>query len=959
MRASQIEVGGVYSAKVNGGLTQVKVDAIRNRRSDSRTVYDVTNLKTGRKITFESAAKFRVEIKEQKNVIKREQSNSVGSSKGRNSEDRPVNRDSVGSEAGSSEETRQSDAPSHPGVRQDQSTGSVVPVAKSHLGGLAAKLQQRQSDSVHPHLIIEARAGTGKTTTLIEGLKVMKGLPSRITPSPQQQAIWDQLRLSADAKTICFVAFNKSIATELQERVPAGCEAMTMHSMGFKACQRQFGRLEPNSYVVQDIISEITEVDIRKLRYDQPVLLKATEELVGLCKQNLIGDSFSDSSYWWEELDKLTSHYDVDLNGSRSQVYDLVPKVLERCKQPVGKISFDDMIWLPVVLNLPMVKYDLLLVDECLPSWTPVMMDNGSSKEIKDVQVGDRVRSYNTTTGRAMNCSVTAVQKLPNKKPLLKIKVKHNHKTAGNRKSNFVVCTVDHKIWTVNRGWVQAQEVQLGDSVIIETAAKTTQRGKIAGQGRDKLSTLHIGNEKGLGNTGGTKENFNRIKGGNGRGLTTPQRVLLDALGEGWEAEFSVSTGGRGHGYPTCYKIDIANPESMVAIELDGNSHVNAEEIDNRKDAFLESRGWKVIRLKNREVARDLDGCVQQAICIDGKHCPMVATVESIDPTYITEHHVYDITVDVCHAFYANGILVHNCQDLNRCQQALAKIAGKRLILCGDPKQAIYGFAGADSQSMARMQEELSATSRCHEDNCIVLPLNVTRRCGKAIVAEANKIVPDFKAHESNPEGKISKAVMKSETGPTYQAQVNDGDFILCRTNAPLIQQCFRFIKAGRKANIQGRDVAAGLIKTVNKVCKNSGYASDLLTPVNSFVGKLSDWLHAEQQKENAKRFPNESKLITLQDRHDCLLCFTEGSQTVAQVVEKINTIFTDDKTSAGIKLSSIHKSKGLESKRVFFLKPKGSNYPTKSEWEANESRNLEYVAITRAIEELIYVYEE
>lgn len=68
MKANEIKVGGIYVAKVSGKLTEVRVDEIRERpgfrsggkkiRQD-RTVYGVTNLKTGRTTTFESAMKFR------------------------------------------------------------------------------------------------------------------------------------------------------------------------------------------------------------------------------------------------------------------------------------------------------------------------------------------------------------------------------------------------------------------------------------------------------------------------------------------------------------------------------------------------------------------------------------------------------------------------------------------------------------------------------------------------------------------------------------------------------------------------------------------------------------------------------------------------------------------------------------------------------------------------------------
>lgn len=65
MKRAEIKVGGKYQARVSGNFVTVQVDAIRKRRGFAdreETVYDVTNLRTGRKITFRSAAKFRKEV---------------------------------------------------------------------------------------------------------------------------------------------------------------------------------------------------------------------------------------------------------------------------------------------------------------------------------------------------------------------------------------------------------------------------------------------------------------------------------------------------------------------------------------------------------------------------------------------------------------------------------------------------------------------------------------------------------------------------------------------------------------------------------------------------------------------------------------------------------------------------------------------------------------------------------
>jgi len=473
-----------------------------------------------------------------------------------------------------------------------------------------------------------------------------------MTPSPQQAAVWELMKQSAGiAKSICFVAFNKSIATELQQRVPEGCDAMTMHSMGYRAVTNAFGRHGPNGFVIQDMISDIEGRDIRELRKSLMEAIRATESLVSLCKMNLLGwdgSKFSSGAISDQELYDLADYYDVDLNGSVGRIFDLTRECLDRSLQPKGKISFDDMIWLPVVCNLAVTRYDLLLCDEL--------------------------------------------------------------------------------------------------------------------------------------------------------------------------------------------------------------------------------------------------------------------------------------------------------QDFNRVQQALAMKAGDRIIGCGDNFQSIYGFAGADTASMKRMQEVLSDSPR----GCVHLPLTVTRRCGKAIVAEAKKIVPDFDAFDSNPEGVVERAEYQGEK--SYLNQVQDGDMCLCRVNAPLVSQCFRLLKQGRRANIQGRDIGQGLISTIKKM---------KATDVSDLLGKIDDWYCGECKKEHAKRNPNDSRLIALQDRKECLECFCEDALTIEDVIGKIEKIFTDNRDNPGVMFSSIHKAKGLEANTIYFLMPQGASCPhpmAKSAWQREQENNLLYVGITRSISKLVFV---
>ena len=104
-------------------------------------------------------------------------------------------------------------------------------------------------------------------------------------------------------------------------------------------------------------------------------------------------------------------------------------------------------------------------------------------------------------------------------------------------------------------------------------------------------------------------------QGGNGKPFPIQQVALASCLG--WKMELAVATKmPRSSGYPSCYKLDIGEPNLKVGIEVDGNSHnVNSRKIqDKKKVDFLNSLGWIVLRFTNREVEINLQNCVQTVL---------------------------------------------------------------------------------------------------------------------------------------------------------------------------------------------------------------------------------------------------------------------------------------------------------------------------------------------------------
>lgn len=60
------------------------------------------------------------------------------------------------------------------------------------------------------------------------------------------------------------------------------------------------------------------------------------------------------------------------------------------------------------------------------------------------------------------------------------------------------------------------------------------------------------------------------------------------------------------------YILDFACVPLRLAIELDGATHSSIEgrEHDERRRAFLETRGWGVVRFWNADVYENLDGVI-------------------------------------------------------------------------------------------------------------------------------------------------------------------------------------------------------------------------------------------------------------------------------------------------------------------------------------------------------------
>jgi DNA helicase II / ATP-dependent DNA helicase PcrA len=284
-------------------------------------------------------------------------------------------------------------------------------------------------------------------------------------------------------------------------------------------------------------------------------------------------------------------------------------------------------------------------------------------------------------------------------------------------------------------------------------------------------------------------------------------------------------------------------------------------------------------------------------------------------------------------------VFIDECQDLSVCAQELMKKAikpGGRFVAVGDPHQCIYGFAGADVESFKKLQAL---------PNTITLPLSDTYRCSKAVTKLAQGLVPHINCLDSAPEGLVRYDGKLKE--------LEQGHLILSRVNRPLITLCLQLLSEGQKAFVKGRDIGTNLANMLKKT--NEKDFAKSMERLEFTKSKMIKKMIAHGSTSEEAR---DSVLIqTYNDKLGALDALGADLINTSSVIDRIYEIFADDK--AGIILSSVHKAKGLEANKVFIVEPQKMPAAwVKQDWEREQELNIQYVAYTRAITELVIIPE-
>jgi DNA helicase-2/ATP-dependent DNA helicase PcrA len=203
----------------------------------------------------------------------------------------------------------------------------------------------------HKAAILEAVAGSGKTSTLIQATR----------------------RIPLTEKGI-YVAFGKRVVDDIKGRLPRHIPASTMHSVGFRTVLAHFGKRvdsKPDTKKTYKLFDEFTRRDPRLVEYGATVAkLVAKAKAFGIVPTDVPGTYglIDDTPESWAEL---IEHFKIEPPN-----YDpaKMPTAIEIARNVLRlgltfdkdhrSIDFDDHLYLVVAYRLPLTRYKWVLVDE-------------------------------------------------------------------------------------------------------------------------------------------------------------------------------------------------------------------------------------------------------------------------------------------------------------------------------------------------------------------------------------------------------------------------------------------------------------------------------------------------------------------------------------------------------------------------------------------------------------------
>ena len=187
------------------------------------------------------------------------------------------------------------------------------------------------------NILIKAYAGAGKTTTIVEAVKLLP-----------------------EDKSIMFLAFNKHIQEELKTKLPEYVRCYTTYGLGVSAIKRKYGdRIQFDEFKADKIILKKSKSwglqEEMRSEEEVSIYLNNMKKLCNLCRVTLTTKP--------EFVGYVADRYDIPLH--KPQDIKRALKVLDFMTTDRKTYDFTDMIFLPAIDNsIWFFPQDYVFVDE-------------------------------------------------------------------------------------------------------------------------------------------------------------------------------------------------------------------------------------------------------------------------------------------------------------------------------------------------------------------------------------------------------------------------------------------------------------------------------------------------------------------------------------------------------------------------------------------------------------------
>lgn len=319
-----------------------------------------------------------------------------------------------------------------------------------------------------------------------------------------------------------------------------------------------------------------------------------------------------------------------------------------------------------------------------------------------------------------------------------------------------------------------------------------------------------------------------------------------------------------------------------------------------------------------------------------GKYRPIYTNITNLKHSY-GHFVVYGITTSVYHSYVADGLVTHN---------------------------SIYGFAGADSNSFMHIKENFAPIETFDLPICYRCPTshltNVNRTFGIPILPR-----PDA------PKGEIIR-INKEDICRFAKG----GDKIVSRYNRWLAPVILDLATHGIPVCIPDKELVENLKKVVTKRAKKCPSTRALREwfdkDIRKYQERVSKIVNSkvlnEEHKENLSLKEQVETVADSNSKIDNINFVLEilkyyqnrsGNTSTLEFQKYLDKLLNTSPSSDCVTLSSVHKAKGLEADNVFVLNEgKVCFDPRNSPELQQQEKNLSYISLTRAKNKMYLVKE-